>query len=279
MNLKFSLLDEDDLKQIETMLVRAGLRIFRQLAREGVFAGQIAQPAAAPSPAPSVRREVPTSGWPVQPSLREVPPEPPAPLPPLPVREEEEEEEAAVEAALRALRPTDEPVWPPPGGETAPPAPLPEVAEEPVWPPPSEPAPPQVPVFLRPPPEGPLPPRVKEPPPKPPVQVKRKHRSAQQVCKTVADRPQGYIQTTEAYEIMGGAAPSGQLSQYVHNREVEAVIVASIKPPTKGLPGRLMINKQSLLDRLKRRDENKTLPVKDRKPGAQVTDSHVDTSV
>ncbi len=246
MQLKFSLLDEDDLKSLETTLVRAMVRAFRQLAKEGLFA----QPTVAPAqPEPRAARPLPpTSGWPVTPAF---PPEPP-PIAPPPASEEpvpvdleslDEVPEERVEVGNGAAAPT----------EGAPPQERP------------------VPVFLRPPPASSLPPgRAREPVSAQPKK-RAKHRSAQQVCKTVADRPHGYIQTTEAYELMGGSAPSGQLSQYVHNREVEAVIVAGIKPPTKGLPGRLMINKASLMTRLKLRDENKAKPVRERMQTSSIT--------
>lgn len=81
----------------------------------------------------------------------------------------------------------------------------------------------------------------------------------------MADRPTGFIMTDEAYELIGGTSPSGALSQYVNNREVEALIVANVKPPTKGLPGRLMINKQSLLARLDLRAQNSKKFIRDRR--------------
>jgi hypothetical protein len=104
----------------------------------------------------------------------------------------------------------------------------------------------------------------------PPVTVKRKYRSVQQVCKTVAERPVGFIATNDAWELIGGTSPSGQLSQFVMNREIEAVIVASIKPPTKGLPGRLMINKESLVKRLVLRDQNRARSPADRRTAPQL---------
>ncbi len=218
MQLKFSLLDEDDLKSLETTLTRAMIRAFRQLAKEGLFS----QPAAASAQ-----------------------PEPRTPRPSPPVTEEPAlvELEDVIEAAKETAEVSN--------GARAP-------AEQ------EAPREREVPIFLRPPPENPFPAQRPREPALAQPKKRAKHRSAQQVCKTVADRPQGYIQTTEAYELMGGSAPSGQLSQYVHNKEVEAVIVAGIKPPTKGLPGRLMINKASLVARLKLRDENKAKSVHQR---------------
>ncbi len=252
MQLKFSLLDEEDLKLIETMLVRAGLRIFRQLARDGLFTGQVAQtaPAAPPDHRPAAR-EIPTSQWPVAPAFPKEPPLPPAPLPPAPRASPPEQpvEEETLEEEL--------PVSPPPIAD-APVSALPAPERQP-------------PAFLRPPPAD-LPAfraKPKEPPAPPAPPPRKKYRSVQQVCKTVADRPHGYILTEEAYEIMGGVSPSGQLSQYVNNKEVEALIVANVKPPTKGLPGRLMIHKESLLKRLELRDQNKSRPVSERRGPAQ----------
>ena len=69
--------------------------------------------------------------------------------------------------------------------------------------------------------------------------------------KTVAHRPHGYISTAEAADFLG-QNKSGQISMWLQKGEVDALIVAGEKPPTKGLPGRLMINKESLIARQER---------------------------
>ncbi len=87
---------------------------------------------------------------------------------------------------------------------------------------------------------------------------KKPRRSAREVCKTVADRPHGYITTDEACEFVGGPYESTRatLNHWILDRQVAAVIVANIKPPTKGLPGRLMVEKRSLDERNKIRLAN-----------------------
>lgn len=238
MQLKFSLLDEDDLKSLETTLVRAMVRAFRVLAKEGLFASS---PSTAPPAQPEPRAAVPlppTSGWPVAPAL---PPEPPPGTPVIPEERTPVPDEVVVE-------PTEEDVVN--GSVTRGEGSAPER---------------EVPIFLRPPPASPYPTQPpREPAPRAPRKTRKKQRSAKQVCKTVKERPHGFIQTDEACALMGGAMPSAQLSQYLHNREIEGLIVTDVKPPSKGLPGRLMINKASLLARLELRDKNKNLPVRHR---------------
>jgi hypothetical protein len=67
--------------------------------------------------------------------------------------------------------------------------------------------------------------------------------------RTVHDRPEGYIDTKAAMKLLGGPNFSGPISTWLQKGQVEAVIVANITPPTKGLPGRLMISKSSLIAR------------------------------
>jgi hypothetical protein len=124
----------------------------------------------------------------------------------------------------------------------APPEPIPE-RPEPVQEP-------KVPVFLKPPPEHPFPNgKAVEPPP-----LKRMAKTRKlylKLYKTVADRPQGFITAHEAAAVLG-ENKSGQISMWLQKGELDAVIVANEKPPTKGLPGKLMISKDSVIARQRR---------------------------
>lgn len=139
------------------------------------------------------------------------------------------------------LRPEAEPE--PEGVAVAPEPPRPEAAppEEPVA------APPRVPIFLKPPPDNPFPPgKAVEPPP---LKSHAKTRKIYlELYRTVAVRPQGYISVPEACDFLGGAKFSGPVSTWLQKGELEACIVANEKP-TKGLPGKLMIKKESLIAR------------------------------
>ena len=125
------------------------------------------------------------------------------------------------------------------------PAPEPE-PQAPAQEPPPTPEP-RVPIFLRPPPDNPFPKgKAVEPPP-----LKREAKTGplyQQLYPTVATRPQGYISIGEACDLLGGVKFSGPISTWLQKGELEACIVADEKP-TKRLPGRLMISKQSVVNR------------------------------
>jgi hypothetical protein len=96
--------------------------------------------------------------------------------------------------------------------------------------------------------------------------AKQKRRSARDVCKTVASRPVGYITTDEAAELMGGDEYSKTMvGQWVLNKQITGVIVVGIKPPTKGLPGRLMVDKQAVLTRNEERIKNAQTPINQRR--------------
>ncbi len=97
------------------------------------------------------------------------------------------------------------------------------------------------------------PPEPPAPRPKRPKPSVQRRRSVADVCKTVGKRPEGFIDRAEATTIMGGPNHAGTLSTWILGHEVEALIVAGMKPPTKGLPGRLMVNRQSLEARNSRR--------------------------
>ena len=222
MQFKFSLFDDEDLKRLETTLMRAMVRAMRVIAREGLLT-QLA-PVAQPAPDTPAQRPVPTSGWPVSPAFPAEPTKPAQPPEPPPedavVEVEEEEHEEAVLS-------TDEPK--------------------------TEPA--RVPVFLRPPPEQPFPKgRAKEPPPKQKSFAKTGP-LYQKLYPTMKEKPVGtYFTQTEAAAFLGDHTKfSGPISTWLQNKQLDAVIVTDIKPPTKGLPGRLLISKESLVARNEQR--------------------------
>lgn len=156
---------------------------------------------------------------------------------------------------LRPETPATEPEAVQPATSTSPP-PL-----EPVAPAPSKP----LPVFLKPPPELPFPPgKATEPPP---LNRMAKTRSLYlKLYKTVGDRPDGYVTVADAVHFLGGPTKSGMVSIWLQKHEVEALIVANVRPPTKGLPGKLMINKSSLVARDQLRQANKQVAPGLRRP-------------
>lgn len=92
---------------------------------------------------------------------------------------------------------------------------------------------------------------------------KPKRRSAREVCRTQAEKPQGgWITTEEAAKIMVNGSnidierAKTMLGQWILGGEVAGVIVTSVKPPTKQLPGRLHVKKEDVIARDKRRQEN-----------------------
>jgi hypothetical protein len=191
MQIDMKLLSEDDFKSLEDTFMRAIVRAFRVLAREGLIrrpddAGTVQQ---APSPPP-----------------------PPIPINPDPVP---------------AAAPVDVPVDVPAAAPVAVP-----VVDKPAR-------------------------QVGANTQSRTIKHKRKYRTASDVCYTVADRPQGYITTDEAVALLGGGESIKiQLGQWILDEDIPAVIVAGYKPPTKGLPGRLMVKKQAALDRNDLRKHN-----------------------
>lgn len=132
------------------------------------------------------------------------------------------------------------------------------------WKPPVEAPPPRVPApvvveTVK----APEPPKVVAPEPEIPAKKQRApRRNVAKIVKTVADRPEGYITTDQARDLIGRDAGSqSALSRWILEQEIPAVIVAGHRPPTKGLPGRLMIDKKALLARNEQRKENvETMP-------------------
>lgn len=112
-------------------------------------------------------------------------------------------------------------------------------------------------------PERPAPPPVQppalEPPPAaPPVEAPAPQEKKKQprtnlatILKTTGERPHGYIPRDEAVVLVGGG-DSGQarLSKWIIEEHMPAIIVCGTGlPPTKGLPGRVYVEKKWLLER------------------------------
>jgi len=94
------------------------------------------------------------------------------------------------------------------------------------------------------------------------IKARKARRSLNKICKTVEARPQGYITSEDAAKLMGGSqTDKTYVHQWVLNGEIPGALVRSIKPPTKGCHGRLMVDKEKLLERNKLRLANfATLP-------------------
>jgi hypothetical protein len=80
---------------------------------------------------------------------------------------------------------------------------------------------------------------------------KRKRRSAADVCKTVSSRPEGFITTDAAAQLLGGTqADKTTIGQWVLDRKIAGVIVQNTgETPTKFLDGRLYVDKQAVIAR------------------------------
>ncbi len=97
--------------------------------------------------------------------------------------------------------------------------------------------------------------RPKEP------KTKRTNTKLRHLLKTVATRPDGYIPTDLALNVVN-LGPNGPaiLRHWIAEKSVRAVIVADVTPPTKGMPGRLMVETASVRERNKLRVENSKIP-------------------
>lgn len=120
-------------------------------------------------------------------------------------------------------------------------------------------------------------------PPTPAKRTRSPNRSFKEVCKTVEHRPEGYLNTERAREIIGGDMAQAVLRTWIFEKSVPAVIVASMRPPTKGLPGRLMVDGGALRQRNALRIRNRALPPTERRGGhrtpmerSEIGQSHTD---
>lgn len=101
---------------------------------------------------------------------------------------------------------------------------------------------------------------VKQPEPKPEPEPKRW--SAKDVCASTDTKPPGYITADEAATLIDMRPDSARamVSQWLRARTIKGVIVCkSGLTPTKGLPGRLFVEKASVVAREKLRAENSAI--------------------
>ena len=120
------------------------------------------------------------------------------------------------------------------------------------------------------PPEPAIDPAPPEPRPAPPEpepwrsvhgNPRQPRRSLKEILKTVAHRPDGFIASEKAYEVIGGDSAPSILRTWLFERTVRAVIVAEYHgTPTKGLPGKLHVERASLKARNEVRIRNSTTP-------------------
>jgi len=112
---------------------------------------------------------------------------------------------------------------------------------------------------------APIIPLAKEPT-KPTKKVKPARRSILTICKTVGTRPAGYVTVHDAAKLIEGVPADSayhQIAKWALDQEVKAVIVADNKwTPTKGLPGRLMVENNSVKSREQIRKQNIKVPAK-----------------
>lgn len=107
----------------------------------------------------------------------------------------------------------------------------------------------------------PAPPVVAAAPEAEPERKRGPNRSLKDILKTVAHRPDGFIASEKAYEVIGGDSAPSILRTWLYERTVRAVIVAEYHgTPTKGLPGKLHVERASLKARNEVRIRNSTTP-------------------
>jgi len=139
-----------------------------------------------------------------------------------------------------------------------PPAPAPPEAPAPVFgalidrpPPPEAPRPPPGPATAT------VPPPAANPPP--PAASGRKRHLLRDQLRCVADRPEGYQTSSDAHDWLraqGARDPEMVLLRWIRDGSVAAVIATDTAlPPTKGLPGRLMVLRSDVRERNKLRLE------------------------
>jgi hypothetical protein len=100
--------------------------------------------------------------------------------------------------------------------------------------------------------------------PSAPPPEKRKNRKLVEFCESVAIRPTGYITAEQARAEIGGEESAAQviLRTWIFDKQVTGVIVCDRKmTPTKGMPGRLHVDRSQLVERNRIRKLNATLPV------------------
>lgn len=100
----------------------------------------------------------------------------------------------------------------------------------------------------------------------PPAKRKQATDLYRQLLKVVESRPSGFIDTDAAVNIIGeDLAYSKQiLKSWIVEGSIHALIVAGAKPPTKGLPGRLMVESRTVRERNQLRLQNRNAPPTER---------------
>lgn len=100
----------------------------------------------------------------------------------------------------------------------------------------------------------------------PPAKRKQATDLYRQLLKVVESRPSGFIDTDSAVDIIGeDLAYSKQiLKSWIVEGSIHALIVAGAKPPTKGLPGRLMVESRTVRERNQLRLQNRNAPPTER---------------
>lgn len=97
------------------------------------------------------------------------------------------------------------------------------------------------------------------PPPAPSVESERKRKERvkwHEILKTVGPRPAGFIARDDAVALIGGCETDKQtLNKWIASGEVSAMICASMGK-TKGLPGTIVVHKQTLVARNEHRKAN-----------------------
>lgn len=100
-------------------------------------------------------------------------------------------------------------------------------------------------------------PEVNKSPPPPSTTPKPKFGELYKLIPTVQHRPHGWIDRSEAVELIGGSSPDVAIRQWILRKDVEAVIVSThAGSPHKGLPGRVHLNKAQLIARNEKRKMN-----------------------
>ncbi len=91
---------------------------------------------------------------------------------------------------------------------------------------------------------------------------KQQQRSLKELLPTCADRPSGFITREEATKLIGGdQAAQSSISNWLYGKKLQGWIVANIKPPSKGCPGKICVNREQLLALNRQRQHNvMTLP-------------------
>lgn len=95
-------------------------------------------------------------------------------------------------------------------------------------------------------------------------------------CPIVNGCRPGFIPANEARHLIGGldGPANTMLRKWLMEGQVHGVIDTAVQPPTKGLPGRLMVHKQELITRNEVRKRNAALPPGQRQHPAERGTQH-----